>query len=154
MWLIRTLPHPSSTALGKIQWDIVNERIWWTVNQLLFQRKWFFIKHTNTENAILTFAPKPKICPYPNGNWEWPWGSFSSLFWWFKGRKTASDRFKISILRTKPKSAHGSLHERQNGGHLGDSVVEHLPLAQVVILGSWEWVPHKAPRREPASPSA
>ena len=33
-------------------------------------------------------------------------------------------------------------------GRLGDSAVEHLPLAQGVILGSWD------PRREPDSPSA
>ena len=30
-------------------------------------------------------------------------------------------------------------------GHLGGSVVEHLPLAQVVIPGSWDRVPHRAP---------
>ena len=30
-------------------------------------------------------------------------------------------------------------------GHLGGSVVEHLPLAQVVILGSRDRVPHQAP---------
>ena len=35
-------------------------------------------------------------------------------------------------------------------GHLGGSVVEHQPLAQVMILGSWGQVPY----REPASPSA
>ena len=35
---------------------------------------------------------------------------------------------------------------------LGGIVVEHLPLAQVVILGSWDQVPHQAPHREPASP--
>ena len=40
------------------------------------------------------------------------------------------------------------------GGHLGDSVVEHLPLAQVVILGSWDRVLYWAPRRDPASSSA
>ena len=43
-------------------------------------------------------------------------------------------------------------------GHLGGSVVECLLLAQVVILGSWDGVPHRAPRiparEEPASPSA
>ena len=39
-------------------------------------------------------------------------------------------------------------------GHLGASVVEHLPLAQVVIPGSWDQVPHWAPHRKPASPSA
>ena len=39
-------------------------------------------------------------------------------------------------------------------GHLGGSEVEHLPLAQVVIPGSWDRVLHQAPCREPASPSA
>lgn len=38
--------------------------------------------------------------------------------------------------------------------YLGSSVVEHLPLAQVVILGSWDGVSHQAPCREPAFPSA
>ena len=37
---------------------------------------------------------------------------------------------------------------------LGGSVIEHLPLAQVQILGSWDCVPHLAHCREPASPSA
>ena len=37
-------------------------------------------------------------------------------------------------------------------GHLGGSVVE--PLTQVVIPGSWDRVPHWAPLKEPASPSA
>ena len=39
-------------------------------------------------------------------------------------------------------------------GHLGGSVVECLPLAQVMIPGSWDGVLHRAPCREPASPSA
>ena len=39
-------------------------------------------------------------------------------------------------------------------GHLGGSVVECLPLAQSMILGSWDRVPHQDPHREPASPSA
>ena len=39
-------------------------------------------------------------------------------------------------------------------GHLGGSVVECLPLALVVIPGSWDRVPYQAPCREPASPSA
>ena len=34
------------------------------------------------------------------------------------------------------------------------AMVEHLPLAQVMILGSWDQVLHQAPCREPASPSA
>ena len=34
------------------------------------------------------------------------------------------------------------------------AMVEHLPLAQVMILGSWDQVLHQAPCREPASPCA
>ena len=40
--------------------------------------------------------------------------------------------------------------EWKNGGCLGGSVVEHLSLAQGMILGSWD----RAPHRESASPSA
>ena len=39
-------------------------------------------------------------------------------------------------------------------GHLGGSVVEHLPSAQGMILESWDQVPHRVPCMEPASPSA
>ena len=39
-------------------------------------------------------------------------------------------------------------------GYLGGSVVDHLPLAQAVITGSWDQVPHQATCREPASPFA
>ena len=39
-------------------------------------------------------------------------------------------------------------------GHLGVSVVEHLPSAQSLIPGSWDGVLHWAPRRELASPYA
>ena len=39
-------------------------------------------------------------------------------------------------------------------GHLDGSVVEHLPLARVMILGSWDPFLHQTPHREPASPSA
>ena len=39
-------------------------------------------------------------------------------------------------------------------GHLGASVIEHLPLAQVMILESWDQVLHQAPHRESASSSA
>ena len=38
-------------------------------------------------------------------------------------------------------------------GYLGGSAVERLPLVQV-ILRSCDGVPHQAPRREPAFPSA
>ena len=44
--------------------------------------------------------------------------------------------------------------KKKRKGHQGGSVVEHLPLAQVVIAGSWDQVLHQAPRREPASTSA
>ena len=37
-------------------------------------------------------------------------------------------------------------------GCLGSSVVCNLPLAQVVISGSWDRVPHWASYREPSSP--
>ena len=37
---------------------------------------------------------------------------------------------------------------------LGGSVAEHLPLAQGVIPGSGDQVPHWAPYKKPASPSA
>ena len=39
-------------------------------------------------------------------------------------------------------------------GHLDGSVVEHLHSAQGMIPGSWDWVLHRAPHREPASPPA
>ena len=38
-------------------------------------------------------------------------------------------------------------------GHLGGSVVERLPLAQGVILGSWDRVPYRDPLGELASAS-
>ena len=44
--------------------------------------------------------------------------------------------------------------KNQNKGHLVGSLVEHLPLAQVMILGSWEQVPQQTPPKDPASPSA
>ena len=40
-----------------------------------------------------------------------------------------------------------------NSGCLGGSAVEHLPLAQGVILESLDQVPHGSPSREPVSPS-
>ena len=42
----------------------------------------------------------------------------------------------------------------RNEGWLGGSVVGHLPLAQVMILGSWDWVLDVASSREPGSPFA
>ena len=42
----------------------------------------------------------------------------------------------------------------QDKGHLGGSVVEHLPLGSECDRGSWDQVLHWAPHGEPASPSA
>ena len=44
--------------------------------------------------------------------------------------------------------------KKERRGHLGGSEVEGLPLAQGVIPGSWDRVPHWAPHTEPASPTA
>ena len=44
--------------------------------------------------------------------------------------------------------------KREMAGHLGGSGVERLPSAQVMIPGSWDWVPHRAPYRKCVSPSA
>ena len=45
-------------------------------------------------------------------------------------------------------------HQKVMGeGHLGGSVVERLPLAQIMIPGSWDQFQHWAPHREPTSPS-
>ena len=43
---------------------------------------------------------------------------------------------------------------REGLGCLGGSLVERLPLAEGLIPGSWDRVPHQAPHRESASPSA
>ena len=45
-------------------------------------------------------------------------------------------------------------NQKTHTGHLGGSVVEHLHLAQVVIPGSYDQIPHWAPCGEPISPSA
>ena len=42
----------------------------------------------------------------------------------------------------------------QREGRLGGSVLERLPLARVVVPGSWDRVPYWAPHRELTSPSA
>ena len=40
---------------------------------------------------------------------------------------------------------------KRSGAHLGGSVVEHMPLVQVVVSRSYDQVPHWAPHKEPAS---
>ena len=46
------------------------------------------------------------------------------------------------------------MHLKRIQGHLDGSMVEHLPLAQIMILGSWDRVLQQAPCRKPSSPSA
>ena len=50
--------------------------------------------------------------------------------------------------------SNGTPIERPSLGRLGGSVVERLPLAQEVILGSEDGVPHWAPCEETVPPSA
>ena len=47
-----------------------------------------------------------------------------------------------------------NIQKNTNEGRLGGSVVERLPSAQGVILGSRDRVLHQVPCRAPASPSA
>ena len=43
---------------------------------------------------------------------------------------------------------------KKRPGRLGGSVVECLPLAQVLIVGALDRVPHPSPHEDPASPFA
>ena len=47
----------------------------------------------------------------------------------------------------------GSGIENLSAVALGGSVIEHLPLAQVIIPGYWDQDLHQAPCKGPASPS-
>ena len=47
-----------------------------------------------------------------------------------------------------------STKENSDLGSLGGAAVWRLPLAQGVILETWDRVPYQAPGMEPASPSA
>ena len=61
----------------------------------------------------------------------------------------------VSSKDKRGEKAMGSLsYGCSSQGHLGGSVVERLPLPQVVILGSWDQVPHQVPQRASASLSA
>ena len=64
------------------------------------------------------------------------------MVWWLKFQQ------EYSYLEKK------NLKEYSYSGRLGDSVVEHLPAAQGVILESLDWVPRWDTCMEPASPSA
>uniref|UniRef100_A0A8C0SBR3 Spermatosis associated 1 n=1 Tax=Canis lupus familiaris TaxID=9615 RepID=A0A8C0SBR3_CANLF len=64
-------------------------------------------------------------------------------------------RTTVNILTNLPgmeARVDGLTCSKTQQGHLGGSVVEHLPSAQGVILGSQDRVPHRAPCMEPASP--
>ena len=70
-------------------------------------------------------------------------------------RRLLSLRGQVEIPVGKQKDV-GCLDMDRNmaSGHLGGSVVEHLPSAQVMIPGFQNQVLHQVPHREPASPSA
>ena len=71
------------------------------------------------------------------------------------GESQDSHRWRKKIPIRKWEGREGPCGVRlEPEGHLGGSVVEHLPLTQIMIPGSWDGVPHRAPHREPASPSA
>ena len=49
-----------------------------------------------------------------------------------------------NILSKPPSSLAWIVFKLSNWGCLGDSVVEHLPPAQIMILGSWDQAPHRS----------
>ena len=59
-----------------------------------------------------------------------------------------------ALIRATRSRESPNLKSGKSGGRLGVSVVECLPLAQGMILGSRDPVPDQAPCEEPASPSA
>ena len=74
--------------------------------------------------------------------------------------KAGSEVSEESNMREKRSTEHlssphlRSKQRKKRQGHLGGLVVEVLPSAQGMIPKSWDRVPHRAPHREPASPSA
>ena len=78
---------------------------------------------------------------------------------WAKGRRLtpiwdpSSEIFK-NVLSVWGKRHRDSASEKSPWGHLDGSAVVCLPLAQSVIPGSGDQVPHWAPCEESASPSA
>ena len=72
------------------------------------------------------------------------------------GRGAGSQGLKLAAFtEATVGSCRGNMDEtRRDWGRLGGSAVEDRPSAQGMILGSRDRVPHRAPCREPASPSA
>ena len=71
-----------------------------------------------------------------------------------------SDMTKTCLFKLKKttttaiKTMKANLHFKGGQlGLLGGSVVEHRPSAQGMTPGSWDRGPHRAPRKESASPS-
>ena len=55
-----------------------------------------------------------------------------------RGRVPQSSRRGTGAREWVPEGMLGLILEKQGGGHLGGSMVEHLALAQFLILGSWD----------------
>ena len=83
-----------------------------------------------------------------------PSNMWSSLINNWKMRLLQGERecFNFRLFQKDPKLTN-ILKKTTCWGHLGGSVIKPLPLAQVVILGSWDQVLHQALHKEPASPS-
>ena len=77
----------------------------------------------------------------------------SLLNCWSLSSQTRNDEMLVTV-ESSPLTVPAVQLKGFPSGPLGGSVVGHLPLAQVMILGSWDRVPHQAPCMEPASPSA
>ena len=72
-------------------------------------------------------------------------------------RQSAWDSLSLSPSALPPAfslSLNKSFIKKRFMGFLGGSVVERLPLGQVIVPGSWDRVLHQAPHREPVSSSA
>ena len=75
-----------------------------------------------------------------------------------RGRETPLTALALQPEPCIQDPAHGETQEmlvgRMAGRRLGGSMIEYLPLAQVMIPGSLDQVSHWGPHRELASPSA
>ena len=107
-------------------------------------------------------AERAAITEFPLG--EWLRGPFSAALAQLtqtnpvavavQALATGSQQSRAARHPTTPTASGHLCKNKLSVGHLGGSVAVHLPSAQGVILGSRDRVPHRAPRREPASPSA